>query len=139
VPLSENEQRLLEQIERGLLADDPKFADKVRSTDPRHRAVRRAALAVVLFLVGVATMVFGLVAQITPGGVPLLGILGFVVMFLAAVVGVQSYRHAGKSDQKANLRVVGSESRARPPRSNGKPSFLDRLEERWRRRAQDDR
>jgi hypothetical protein len=143
VPLSENEQRLLEQIERGLLADDPKFADKVRSTDPRHRAVRRAALAVMLFLVGVATMVFGLVARITPGGVPLLGILGFVVMFLAAVVGVQSYRHAGKPDQKANLHVAGgsepSASRARPQRASGKHSFLDRLEERWRRRAQDDR
>jgi uncharacterized membrane protein YdbT with pleckstrin-like domain len=137
VPLSENEQRLLEQIERGLLADDPKFADKVRSTDPRHRAVRRTALAVVLFLLGVTTLVFGQVAHVTPGGVPLLSILGFVVMFLATVFGVQSYRHAGKTDQKANLHVVGSETKAKS--RSTRPSLLERLEERWRRRADDDR
>ncbi|TQS41711.1 DUF3040 domain-containing protein [Cryptosporangium phraense] len=139
MPLSENEQRLLEQIERGLLADDPKFADKVRSTDPRHRAVRRGALAVALFLAGVAIMVFGLVSKIAPGGVPLLGILGFVVMFGAAVLGVQSYLYTGRGDQRP-LHAVGSE----PPKGRGRSrghrsSLLDRLEERWRRRADEDR
>ena len=138
MPLSENEQRLLEQIERGLLADDPKFADKVRSTDPRHRAVRRGALAVALFLAGVAIMVFGLVSKIAPGGVPLLGILGFVVMFGAAVLGVQSYLYTGRGDQRP-LHAVGSE----PPKTRGRnrghrSSLLDRLEERWRRRADED-
>jgi len=140
VPLSENEQRLLEQIERGLLADDPKFADKVRSTDPRHRAVRRGALAVALFLVGVAIMVFGLVSKIAPGGVPLLGILGFVVMFGAAVLGVQSYLYTGRGEQRAPLHAVGSEPPKARDRSRGhRSSFLDRLEERWRRRADEDR
>ncbi|GAA0220251.1 MULTISPECIES: DUF3040 domain-containing protein [Cryptosporangium] len=138
MPLSENEQRLLEQIERGLLADDPKFADKVRSTDPRHRAVRRGALAVALFLVGVAIMVFGLVSKIAPGGVPLLGILGFVVMFGAAVLGVQSYLYTGRGEQKP-LHAVGSEPKARNRSRGHRSSLLDRLEERWRRRADEDR
>jgi hypothetical protein len=140
VPLSENEQRLLEQIERGLLADDPKFADKVRSTDPRHRAVRRGVLAVALFLAGVAIMVFGLISNVAPGGVPLLGILGFVVMFGAAVLGVQSYLYTGRGDQKP-LHVVGGETSGKTRgRSRGhRSSILDRLEERWRRRADEDR
>ena len=138
MPLSENEQRLLEQIERGLLADDPKFADKVRSTDPRHRAVRRGALAVALFLAGVAIMVFGLVSKIAPGGVPLLGILGFVVMFGAAVLGVQSYLYTGRGEQRP-LHAVGSEPKAKGRSRGHRSSLLDRLEERWRRRADEDR
>jgi hypothetical protein len=35
VPLSEHEQRLLDQIERALYQEDPKFASTVRQTDLR--------------------------------------------------------------------------------------------------------
>ena len=45
MPLSEHEQRLLDQIERALYAEDPKFASTVRSTDLRthmRRRMRRA-------------------------------------------------------------------------------------------------
>ncbi len=131
MPLSENEQRLLEQIERGLLADDPKFADKVRTTDPHHRAVRRVVLAIVLLIAGVGLMVFGLVSKVAPAGVPVLAILGFLVMFGAAVLGVQAWRRAGRGEP--TLQVVDND-RIRPARV-GRSSFLDRLEERWRRRA----
>jgi hypothetical protein len=134
VPLSEHEQRLLEQIERALLAEDPKFASTVRATDPRHYALRRVVFAVVLVLVGVGLMVFGLVTKFAPAGIPVLGILGFVVMFGAAVLGVQSYRRAGRTEP---LRVVGSERKARGGRSS-RGSLVDRLEERWRRRADGD-
>lgn len=130
MPLSEHEQRLLEQIERALLAEDPKFASTVRATDPRHYALRRVVFAVLLLLVGVGLMVFGLVTNFAPAGIPLLGILGFVVMFGAAVLGVHSYRRAGRTEP---LRVVGSEGK---PRSrSSRVSLLDRLEERWRRRS----
>jgi hypothetical protein len=131
VPLSEHEQRLLEQIERALLAEDPKFASTVRATDPRHYALRRVVFAAILLFVGVGLMVFGLVKNIAPGGIPVLGILGFVVMFGAAVLGVQSYRRAGRAEP---LRVVGSEHRQRAGRT-ARLSLVDRLEERWRRRA----
>jgi hypothetical protein len=134
VPLSEHEQRLLEQIERALLAEDPKFASTVRATDPRHYALRRVVFAVVLVLVGVGLMVFGLVTKFAPAGIPVLGILGFVVMFGAAVLGVQSYRRAGRTEP---LRVVDSERKARGGRSS-RGSLVDRLEERWRRRADGD-
>ena len=36
MPLSDHEQRLLEQIERALYAEDPKFASTVRTTDLRY-------------------------------------------------------------------------------------------------------
>jgi hypothetical protein len=122
VPLSEHEQRLFEQIERSL-AEDPKFASAVRATDPRFHARRRLLVAVLLGLVGLALVVFGTVRENS-----LLGVAGFVVMLGAAAFGVQSRRRA----QGPDLHVVGGTAsrRGRPRRI----SFIDRLEERWRRR-----
>jgi len=133
VPLSEHEQRLLEQIERQLLAEDPKFASTVRSTDPRHHARRRKVLAVVLLLAGVALLLVGVVTDITPGGVPVVGVTGFLVMFGAAVLGLQSFR---RSSAPEPLRAVGRDGQ--PKDRPRKASFVDRLEDRWRRRRSDE-
>ena len=43
MPLSEHEQRLLEQMERALYAEDPKFASSLRSAGPRPGNRRKAA------------------------------------------------------------------------------------------------
>jgi len=45
VPLSEHEQRQLEQIEQALYADYPRFANAVRSSDPRVHYKRRVVEA----------------------------------------------------------------------------------------------
>jgi hypothetical protein len=71
VPLSEHEQRLLEQIERSL-AVDPKLASAVRSTDPRFHARRRIIVVVIAVLLGFAVLIFGVA-----GKYPLLGVAGF--------------------------------------------------------------
>src|SRR5215213_10455071 len=63
VPLSEHEQRLLEQIERALVDDDPKFASSVRTGDRRLKARRRLQIGAALVVVGFAVMVGGAVAQ----------------------------------------------------------------------------
>jgi hypothetical protein len=126
VPLSEHEQRLFEQIERSL-AEDPKFASAVRSTDPRSRARRRIILAAVAVLLGLAVLVVGVAEKN-----PLLGVTGFVVMLGAAALGIQSLRR-GRQPQ---LRVVdGSASR----RGNRRASLVDRLEDRWRQRPEGER
>src|SRR5258706_5082096 len=57
VPLSEHEQRLFDQIERSL-AEDPKFASAVRSTDPRFHARRRIIVAAIAVLLGLAVLIF---------------------------------------------------------------------------------
>jgi len=54
VPLSEEELRLLEQMERALVEEDPKFASTLRGTSLRSMARRRAILAGVCFVVGIA-------------------------------------------------------------------------------------
>ena len=59
MPLSEHEQRLLEQIERALVDDDPKFASSVRTGDRRIKARRKLQLGALLVVVGMAVLVGG--------------------------------------------------------------------------------
>ena len=125
MPLSEHEQRLFEQIERSL-AEDPKFASAVRATDPRFHARRRIVVAAVLFLAGIGLLVYGVVSKIA-----VLGVAGFVVMLGSVAFGMQSYRHG----QNRDLRAVGGTA-SRRTRSR-RSSIVDRLEERWRRRPED--
>ncbi len=125
MPLSEHEQRLFDQIERSL-AEDPKFASAVRANDPRFHTRRRVVLAAFMFLAGIALLVYGVIIRF-----PLLGVAGFVLMLGSAVFARQSYRHS----QGADLRAVGGTA-SRRTRSR-RTSLVDRLEERWRRRPED--
>jgi hypothetical protein len=127
VPLSEHEQRLFEQIERSL-AEDPKFASAVRSTDPRFHARRRIVVAGVAVVLGLAVLVFGVA-----GKNPLLGVAGFVVMLGGAALGIQAFRRG----RHPELRVVGgSTSRQTGQRRSG--GVVDRLEDRWRQRPENE-
>jgi hypothetical protein len=135
VPLSEHEQRLLDQIERALYQEDPKFASTVRSTDLRTHMKRRMRRAAFVFGVGVVVMLGGLVSNM-----PAVGIGGFVVMVAALALALSSWKRLGTSGSgNQGLRAVGSDAPARKRRtkSSSTPaggSFISRLEERWQRR-----
>ena len=86
MPLSDHEQRMLDQIESALYAEDPKFASSVRGAHLRTPSTRRRLQGVGLFLLGLAMLVSGVAIKATMvGGFPVLSVLGFVVMF--ALVG----------------------------------------------------
>ncbi len=122
MPLSEHEQRLLEEIERALYADDPKFASTVRSSDPRNYLRRRVWRSLLLFLFGLVVLVLGVV--INKGALTVvLGVAGFVLMLAAAL--------RGASDLK---RLSGRPEPTRRSARPAKPSPMERLEERWKRR-----
>ncbi|MGW1719673.1 DUF3040 domain-containing protein, partial [Streptomyces sp. NPDC002156] len=63
MPLSEHEQRMLEQMERALYAEDPKFATALEGSGLRTYTRRRVYQAVAGFLVGIALLMAGMVAQ----------------------------------------------------------------------------
>jgi len=128
VPLSEHEQRLFEQIERSL-AEDPKFASAVRASDPRFHARRRILVAAVLLVGGMALLVYGVM-----GNQPLLGVGGFVVMLGSVVFGMQAYRRG----QSTDLRAVDGTATRRTRSGGRRGGFIDRLEDRWRRRPEGD-
>jgi hypothetical protein len=131
VPLSEHEQRLLEQIERALVDDDPKFASSVRTGDRRLKARRKLQLGALLVVVGLAVLVGGAVTPSVP-----LGVLGFLVMFGGAALGVLNYRAAtGAVVESGPAATRGGSTAARG--RGGKPRrqpLKNRLEERFRRR-----
>ena len=64
MPLSEHEQRLLEQMERALYAEDPKFASSLRSAGPRPGSRRKAAVGVLTALVGFGLLITFAVAPV---------------------------------------------------------------------------
>jgi hypothetical protein len=136
VPLSEEELRLLEQMERALVEEDPKFASALRGTSFRRSARRRAIVACIVFVLGIGILMAGAILRITP-----LGIAGFVVMLLSATVGLTAIRgHRAAPTEPAEthpgLRVVdgGRNRPRRPRRPHPSHSFMERMEERWRRR-----
>ena len=132
MPLSEHEQRMLEQIEKALYAEDPKFAHSVRARDPRVHYRRRVILAVIGFLLGVGLLVAGIIMRYIPPGVA-----GFLVMLTCAMWALTSWRHmTGLGPQRAAAPARKRRSRDRPAANQG---FMERLEERWRRRQEGDR
>jgi uncharacterized membrane protein YphA (DoxX/SURF4 family) len=80
--LSEREQRLLEQMEAALAAEDPDLAEQLRGH--RHHARLRWGASMVGFVVGVLALVVGL--QLAPW----VSVTGFVLMLVSAVVAVWS-------------------------------------------------
>lgn len=151
MPLSEEELRLLEQMERALVEEDPKFASALRGTTFRRNARRRAVVAAVVFVLGVCGLMAGAILSEPLLG-PLLGIAGFLVMLASAVVGLSALRGQSRNSGspepgagQSRLRVIdGGRLRSRRPgRQPGHPSggggggsFMDRMEERWRRRRE---
>ena len=87
MPLSEHEQRQLEQIEQALRADDPRFANAVHATDPRVHYERRIIEAALGFVIGVGLLLAGVVINVI-----LIGVAGFMVMLACSMWAVTSYR-----------------------------------------------
>jgi len=95
VPLSEEELRLLEQMERALSEEDPKFASTLRGNSLRRVARRRAIYAGVVFVGGVAMLMAG-----PPTDLIVLSVLGFVVMLASLCYGLTVLRgrnHASRA------------------------------------------
>ena len=131
MPLSEHEQRLLEQIERALVDDDPKFASTVRTGDRRQKARRKVQLGIGLVVVGLAVVLGGAVLPQV-----LVGVAGFLVAFGGAALIVLNYKAAtGAVDASAAPGPAGRSGagRGKGPKARRQP-LKNRLEERFRRR-----
>jgi fatty acid desaturase len=136
VPLSEHEQRQLEQIEQALYREDRRLARLVRSSNPRVHYRRRVAEALVGLAVGAAMIAAGIVLAVIG-----LAVAGFVVLLLCGIWALNSWRQmatvalAAAPDGPAGKRRSRRSRRARSPRG----TFGERLDERWRRRQEGDR
>lgn len=123
MPLSEREQRILEQLERDLTTEDPKLATAMK--DGPRASFTRVALAIVGIVVGLLLLLIG-VAQ----SQAIIGVIGFAVM-LGAVVA------ASTPSKKSKFKVVGPNGVHTPvavKKAPKKTSFTQRMEERWDKR-----
>jgi hypothetical protein len=123
MPLSEHEQRLLDQIERALYAEDPKFVSTVRGGRLRKPTRRRRLQGVAVFALGLVLLVVGVAVRALwiADNFPVLSVIGFLVMLTGAVMAVTSVGAKGQQ---------GSAKRGEQDKSR----FTGRMEERFRRR-----
>ena len=138
MPLSEHEQRQLEQIEQALYREDRRLARLVRSSDPRVHYRRRVAEALVGLALGAAMIAAGIVLSVIG-----LAIAGFVVMLLCGIWALNNWRQMATSTLgSAQGGSGGQAGKGRSRRSRRGPAagggFGERIDERWRRRQEGD-
>jgi len=135
MPLSEQEQRLLEEMERNLYQNDADFVATVgtRRGAPNYRTI---VIGVLLGVAGIATLVTGVIIR-----QPLVGVLGFAIMFAGVLLAVAPPRRLTALPSSGRPRSSSSTpsgasagSRNSGTSASGKSSFMDGLNERWDRR-----
>lgn len=138
MPLSEEELRLLEQMERALVEEDPKFASTLRGTSFKRAVRRKAIIAGVVFALGIVMLMSGAIFTLIP-----VGVLGFVIMLVSATYGLTALRGRATPASEAEIKesrhgfgVVdgGKAHRPKVRRARSSTPLMGRLEERWRRR-----
>lgn len=138
MPLSEHEQRVLEQMEHAIQAEDPKFATTMRGRTPKARQRRRIMVGSIGVVVGLVLVVLGVARSVVP-----LAVGGFVLMLAAGALAATPPRKPSRpsgpigavgADGRTQPRPRRSRTRARTPKAPRQGTFMQRLEQRWDRR-----
>ncbi|GAA2174962.1 hypothetical protein GCM10009846_22930 [Agrococcus versicolor] len=125
MPLSEQEQRLLDEMERNLYKHE---ADIVTtSSGPRTVNYTRVALGIALLAAGLAVVVVGVVVQIA-----LVGVAGFGLAVAGAMLALTASRPAEPGEQEASSTPKGGAA----PKARSRSSLMERLSEEWDKRQQ---
>lgn len=127
MPLSEQEQRLLDEMERHLMQND---ADVVNAANAgRPLSYRNLVLGAIIAIVGLGAVVAGIAlwSANTVLGV-IIGVIGFVAMLGGVVLAI--------SPSGAPATGSAGSGADRAPKQVRPSSFMDRMNERWDRRQQ---
>ena len=128
MPLSEHEQKILEEIERRLIEDDPGLAKRASHGLPAH-LFRRIRLAALAFIVGFLMLLLILVPRVGP----LLVIAGFVIMLVSGLVvyhylkrlgrdQIQTWKNEGRFTLTGVLARIAERFRGNQPPAKGTPT-----------------
>ena len=91
MPLSEDEQKILEDIESQFYETDPRLAKEVQSTTVYTKHIKLLRWSIFAFVVGLLIMIFTLSVHFV------LAATGFLVMLVAALMFEHSLRQLGKT------------------------------------------
>ena len=134
MPLSEHEQKMLDEMERQLFADDPRLAKAFAPKAPPRRNGRR-------IIIGLGAVVVGLGVLVLAVSLPAvwLGVIAFIGMLAGAVYAITapgaSSEDKGSTDDGGR---GGGGGGTKPSTSGGDSAFMRKMEERWEKRAGDD-
>jgi hypothetical protein len=128
MPLSDHEQQLLAQMERALYAEDPTFANNLRTSTAGRASRGKAAVGVLAVIGGMGLVLAGVTTMIIA-----LGVVGFVVMLVGAWVTYSAFTNVSVVSGAAEGESAKSAGKSKPSKP-AKPGFMDRMEERWRER-----
>ena len=118
MPLSEREQKILQEIERDLFREDPTFAREVGRSSSGGDEARRVRLGILVFLAGLITLfVFFAYSTLLLGIVAFGAMVAGVVLVATALHGLVSRRQQQQHQPRERLSAV-----------------MRRLEERMRQR-----
>ena len=134
MPLSEHEQRLLDDIEKALYAEDPKFAASVRTAKRRRPGRRWIPISIVGVLAGLGLVLLGLLIKN-----PIPAVVGFVLIVAALTYGAVALR--GGTSTPADPSSLTGDSAAGPGKRASKApatGIRARMEDRMRRRFEAD-
>jgi hypothetical protein len=132
MPLSEHEQRLLDEMERNLYQNDADFVANISQAPRRKPAYRAIVLGVLLAVIGVAALITGVFLQ-----QPVVGILGFLVMFAGVLLAITPGRRRSAEAMFEGQTDAQGSGHGRQKGSSS--DFMDRLSERWDKRQDGDR
>jgi predicted lipid-binding transport protein (Tim44 family) len=85
--LSEREQKLLEEMERNLLAQDSDLAKTLQSAGSSNRSAGKLVIGVLTFIFGLGLLILSVVLQVA-----FFGIIAFLVMLIGLVVASSNFR-----------------------------------------------
>ena len=122
MPLSEHEQRILQEIEANLSATDPALVQQVSETTLYRHATRTIKWAVTGFAAGLALLLLTFTSTLV------LGVVGFLIMLACLLVIERNVRKIGKAGIQS---LTGSMRGGAVPGRLG--DLSQRLRERWRR------
>ncbi|KJE77383.1 DUF3040 domain-containing protein [Ferrimicrobium acidiphilum] len=91
MPLNEDEQRILQEIEKTFYENDPEFADRVRSETVYKHSGRNLKWATLGFVVGLAFTILTFTISVV------LGAFGFLIMLGSAVYFERNLRRVGRA------------------------------------------
>jgi Protein of unknown function (DUF3040) len=91
MPLSEDEQRILQEIEAQFYATDPQLAQQVSETTLYRHAARNIKWAALGFVAGFVVLVLSFASSL------LIGFAGFLVMLACAFIVERNVRKLGRA------------------------------------------
>ncbi len=137
MPLSEHEQRLLEQMERALHQEDPKLATTMRQGSDRTINGRQVLLGSIGVVIGLAGLLGGVMTNLV-----VLGAVGFLFMLGGTLFIGAAFREPSKPVSADSAADGGGVSASSKPKSQskakGSSGFMSKVEDRWRKRRESD-